>query len=120
MMALGRIAVTFRSPLPAGERSDRIARCDPGEGPVREYERVEKPLTRSLRCAPASTSPLRGEVKERLQPKFITLQARPSWSSDMHRGADAAGVAEYAQITLDLGRTPGRLFRIVRELYRRP
>src|SRR6185369_9519807 len=50
------------SPLPAGERSDRIVRCDPGEGTIPKSERVERPLTRSLRCASTSTSPLRGEV----------------------------------------------------------
>ena len=53
---------------------NRILRCDPGEGTFRENERVERPLTRSLRgvyhraalradpLAPASTSPLREEV----------------------------------------------------------
>jgi hypothetical protein len=49
-------------PLPLWERSDRIERCDPGEGSIRESECVERPLTRSLRFAPASTSPTRGEV----------------------------------------------------------
>jgi hypothetical protein len=33
--------------------------------------------------------------------------------SDMYRAANPAGVAEYAQITLDLGRITGGLFRIV-------
>src|SRR5215213_7625951 len=76
---LNRSALT--SPLPAGEsvgrlwrpsllknaeaklRLSRIVRCAAGEGPIRESERLERPLTRSLRCAPASTSPLRGEVR---------------------------------------------------------
>src|SRR5215211_9094695 len=81
------------SPLPAGEsvgrlwrpsllknaeaklRLSRIVRCAAGEGPIRESGCVERPLTRSLRgvyhraalradpLAPASTSPLRGEVR---------------------------------------------------------
>src|SRR5262245_59891902 len=46
----------YASPLPIGERSDRIARCDPGEG-SRSIEGPE-PLTR--RCAPPSP---KGEVK---------------------------------------------------------
>src|SRR3954469_3415639 len=66
--------MALNSPLPAGERSTRVVRCAAGEGRLREYERVERPLTRRLRCAPASTSPLRGEVRSRVQVKFITLQ----------------------------------------------
>jgi hypothetical protein len=54
-MVLGRIAMTLNSPLPGGERSARIVRCAAGEGTLRESEQVESPLTRSLRCAPAST-----------------------------------------------------------------
>src|ERR1700676_3345706 len=38
----------------------------------------------------------------------------------MYRAANPAGVAEYAQITLDLGRITGGLFRIIREFYGRP
>src|ERR1700730_4922688 len=38
----------------------------------------------------------------------------------MNGGANPACVSEYAQITLDFGRTARRLFRVVRELYRRP
>src|SRR6516162_8019632 len=33
-----------------------------------------------------------------------------------HRSTHAAGVAEHAQVTLDLGRQTGRLFRIVGKL----
>src|SRR3954470_14212788 len=92
-MDLSRTGAGSRSPLPAGEsvgrlrrpfllknaeaklRLWRIVRCASGEGPLRESERVESPLTRSLRgaghraalradpLAPASTSPLRGEVR---------------------------------------------------------
>src|ERR1700736_1636543 len=40
--------------------------------------------------------------------------------SNMHRAANAPGVAEDAKITVKLRRTAGRLFRIVREFYRRP
>src|SRR4051812_49013976 len=42
-----------------------------GGGAIRESEQVESHLTRSLRCASASTSPLWGEVKEPPLPKFI-------------------------------------------------
>src|SRR5260370_1233439 len=38
----------------------------------------------------------------------------------MHRTCDAACIAKYAQVALDFGRTAGRLFRVVREFYRRP
>jgi hypothetical protein len=51
-----------RSPLPLWERSSRIERCEAGEGSIPESVCVERPLTRSLRFAPASTSPTRGEV----------------------------------------------------------
>src|SRR5215470_10740281 len=44
----------------------------------------------------------------------------PPRASDMHRGADAADIAEHAQIAIDLGLDAGRLFRIVRQLHRRP
>jgi hypothetical protein len=49
MMNSGRSDGLFL-PLPAGERSPRIERCAAGEGPLREVERAERPLTRSLRC----------------------------------------------------------------------
>src|SRR5712671_562898 len=67
MIILSRIATTLSSPLPAGEsvgrlwrpfllknaeaklRLWRIVRCAAGEGPLRESECVERPLTRSLR-----------------------------------------------------------------------
>ena len=62
MMISGQNAATS---LPAGERSPRIERCAAGEGAFRESERGERPLTRSLRSAPASTSPLRGEVRRK-------------------------------------------------------
>src|SRR5215217_8091507 len=87
---LNRSALT--SPLPAGEsvgrlwrpsllknaeaklRLSRIVRCAAGEGPIRESGCVERPLTRSLRCAPASTSPHRGEVRRSpRQPNCIML-----------------------------------------------
>src|SRR5277367_1730777 len=55
---------------------------------------------------------------------------RPSWiiritpartcSLHMHRAANAAGVAEHAQIALHFGWAAGGFFRIVRELYRGP
>src|ERR1700694_1499314 len=41
-------------------------------------------------------------------------------ASNMHGAANAAGIAEDAKIAVKLGRTAGRLFRIVREFYRRP
>src|SRR5882724_2871301 len=73
MMLLGRIARTLSSPLPAGERSTRIVRCAAGEGPLRESECVERPLTRSLRWRSGFdlSPPGRGEKKP-LQPKLIT------------------------------------------------
>jgi hypothetical protein len=92
MMVLSRIATTLGSPLPAGEsvgrlrrpfllknaeaklRLWRIVRCAAGEGPLRESERVEKPLTRSLRWRSGfDLSPPGRDKKEPLQPKFITL-----------------------------------------------
>ena len=54
------------SPLPVGERSDGIADAIRVRG-LSEFGCVERPLTRSLRCAPASTSPLRGEVSASLR-----------------------------------------------------
>src|SRR6059058_4638184 len=71
MMVASLIAATLSSPLPAGERSTRIVRCAAGEGPLRESECVERPLTRSLRFAPASTSPLRGEVNSWLAENLV-------------------------------------------------
>src|ERR1700704_2287854 len=75
MMALSRIAMTFSSsPLPAGERSDGIEDDIRVRG-LSTFGLADRPLTRSLRgvyhraalradpLAPASTSPLRGEVK---------------------------------------------------------
>src|SRR5215470_6781489 len=38
----------------------------------------------------------------------------------MHRGADAADIAEYAQITIDLRLNAGGFLRIVRQLHRGP
>jgi hypothetical protein len=74
MMVLSRIAATLSSPLPAGERSTRIVRCAAGEGPIREYECVERPLTRSLRWRFGfDLSPLGRGEKEPLQPEFTTL-----------------------------------------------
>src|SRR3954452_12186991 len=52
-----------KSPLPRRGEVGSHRRCDPGEGFIRESECAERPLTRSLRCASASTSPLRGEVR---------------------------------------------------------
>ena len=40
----------------------------------------------------------------------------PIGCSDQHRTANPAGVAKYAQITLNFGRAAGGFFRIVREL----
>jgi len=56
------IALSSGHLFPGGERSDRIVRCDPGEGNIRESERVDSPLTRSLRCAPAFDLSPAGEV----------------------------------------------------------
>jgi hypothetical protein len=52
----------------------RIVRCAAGEGPLREFECVERPLTRSLRWRSGFdlSPPGRGE-KEPLQPEFIKL-----------------------------------------------
>src|SRR5215468_11373009 len=44
---------------------------------------------------------------------------RPT-ASHMHRGADAADIAEYAQITIDLRLNAGGFLRIVRQLHRGP
>jgi hypothetical protein len=92
-MVLSRIATILSSPLPAcGERSDRIARCDPGEGglsaspervesaphpkPSRSYHRA---ALRADPLAPASTSPRkRGEARRPLQPELITLEVKAS------------------------------------------
>jgi hypothetical protein len=62
---------------------------------------------------PRVTEPLRAEP----------ARARKHSDTDpsyMHRGANAAGVSEHAQVTLDLRRRTGRLFRIVREFDRGP
>jgi hypothetical protein len=68
------IATALSSPLPAVERSTRIVRCAAGEGLLRESERVERPLTRSLRWRSGFdlSPPGRGE-KEPRQPEFITV-----------------------------------------------
>jgi hypothetical protein len=66
--------MTLGSPLPAGERSTRIVRCESGEGPLRESECVERPLTRSLRWRSGfDLSPPGRGVKAPLQPEFITV-----------------------------------------------
>jgi hypothetical protein len=73
-MVLSGIATTLSLPLPAGERSTRIVRCAAGEGPIRESECVERPLTRSLRWRYGFdlSPPGKGE-KAPLQPEFIML-----------------------------------------------
>jgi DNA-binding phage protein len=61
-----RLAVgTGTKRVTSPRRGGRIASSDAirVRGTLRESERVESPLTRSLRCASASTFPLRGEVR---------------------------------------------------------
>ena len=59
-MLVGLDAPAHLSPQGRGRCASSDARRVRGR--IRESKRVERPLTRSLRCAPASTSPLRGEV----------------------------------------------------------
>ena len=56
--------------------------------------------------------------------KFVSAHCdgsrRGANASYMHGHADAADIAEHAQIALDLGGIAGGLFRIVRQFHRRP
>src|ERR1700681_2150575 len=62
----------------------------------------------------------RSTAKRWYRRRFGCAQILCADPSDMYRAANPAGVAEYAQITLDLGRITGGLFRIIREFYGRP
>jgi len=71
------------------------------------------------------TSPRkRGEVIEAAYGRFNNNRSPPAQAeanrSDMHRGANAAGVSEHAQIAFDFGRAAGGFFRIVREFHGGP
>ena len=61
-------------PLPAGERSDCIVRCNPGEGLPRVLSAL-LPLTRMSSSMTSDLSPAgRGEEGEPRQPELIPLQ----------------------------------------------
>src|SRR5437660_12305251 len=59
--------------------------------------------------------PLLGSV-----PADYALRLIRPTASHMHRGADAADIAEHAQVALDLRLNAGGLLRIVRQLHRGP
>src|SRR5258707_15743947 len=90
MMVLSRLAPPLASPPPAGERWARIVRCAGGEGPFRESEYAERPSPEAFAGAPASTSPLRGEVRR------SRVNPNSSHSAQHEATADIAAVVQAA------------------------
>src|SRR3954466_7474870 len=107
MMVLRRIAAALNSPLPAGERSRRIVRCAAGEGGAgadgwaagggvvlsASPSAWRGPSPEAFAGAPASTSPLRGEVKRsRIMAEPVYRRVVIKLSGEYFAGANSFGM----------------------------